>query len=405
MFEYFPHHYGWNFATLLAMGLGANLSEVDDACGELMEISVGNNQAATEEFFYGWKTVGDRLFALALQDRNAGRGLSASGKFRRAAIYYLIAERTQSPGFAPRRELYLRMQEAFRCFLDSGAHDCEAVAIPFLGEVLPALVVKARGAQPAPCVLHFVGLDAMKEQIFLSGLPQELARRGVSTVIVDLPGAGESLRLRNLHTTLDQESVATACIDYLHTRADVDVERIGAAAIGLAGYTALRAMAADTRLGCCAVLGATYDWKETFQQYLTGGDDQQPLPFFFEHVKWAFGLRSIDECMQMASKMHLRDVLHCIDRPVLMLHGMNEHTQRLELARRTYDGCALSPARTLRVLSTGEGGAEYCGIDNFPIAFDAISDWLVDTLHTSRPASEIGGIGLRPERSSSYIRR
>lgn len=394
MFEYFPHHYGWNFATLLAMGLGANLSEVDDACGELMEISVGNNQAATEEFFYGWKTVGDRLFALALQDRAAGHDLSASGKFRRAAVYYLIAERTQSPRFTPRRELYRQMQQAFRCFLDSGAQNCEVAAIPFLDDRLPALVVKARGPLPAPCVLHFVGLDAMKEQIFLSGLPQELARRGVSTVIIDLPGAGESLRLRNLHTSTDQQALATACLDYLHTRADVDAGRIGTMAIGLAGYTALRALAADPRLGCCAVLGATYDWKDLFQQSLGGTDAQQPLPFFFEHVKWAFGLDSIDDCMQMASRMHLRDVLHRIDGPVLMLHGMNESTARLELARRAYEGCGRSRSRTLRVLSEAEGGAEYCGIDNFPVAFDAMSDWLAQTLQARQPASACRGARL-----------
>lgn len=385
MFEYFPHHYGWNFATLLAMSLGANLSEVDDACSELMEISVGNNQAATEEFFYGWKTVGDRLFALALQDRTANRAVSASNKFRRAAIYYLIAERTQSPRFAPRRELYLQMQKAFRCFLESGAQRCEPVAVPFQGNRLPALIVKARGPAPGPCVLHFVGLDAMKEQIFLSGLPQGLAHRGISTVIVDLPGAGESLRLHDLHTTCNQQALATACVDYLHSRSDIDVDRIGTVAVGLAGYSAVRAMALDSRLGCCAVLGATYDWDEMFRQCLADNDAQQPLPSFFEHVKWAFGLESIDDCMQMASKMHLRDVLHRIDRPLFMLHGANEHTARLELARRTYDGCSASPSRTLRILGTGEGGAEYCAIDNLSIAFDAMSDWLAQMLEARQP--------------------
>lgn len=390
MFKYFPQHYGWNFATLLAMGLGANLSEVDDACGELMEVSVGNQPTATEEFFYGWKNVGDRLFALALRDRAANRDLSASNKFRRAAVHYLIAERTQSPRFAPRRELYLQMQRAFACFLEAGAENCERAAVPFSGNRLPALMVRAHGALPAPCVLHFVGLDAMKEQIFLGGLPQELARRGVSSLIVDLPGAGESLRLHDLHTITDQRALAAACMAYLYTRTDVDSDRIATTAVGLAGYSALRAMALDSRVACCAVLGATYDWKETFQQYLAGADAQQSLPSFFEHVKWAFGFDSIDECMQMASTMHLRDVLHRIDRPVLLLHGSNEHTSRLELAAATYDGCTASPLRTLRVLGSGEGGAEYCSIDNPPVAFDAMSDWLAQMLGARLPACERG---------------
>lgn len=401
MFEYFPQHYGWNFATLLAMSLGANLSEVDEACSELMEISGENNSAATEQFFYGWKRVGDRLFAQAQLDRAAGRAWSASNKFRRAAIYYLVAERTQRPRFLPRRELYRQMQEAFRCFVECGALDCEALAIPFRGNLLPALMVRV-ATTPAPCVLHFVGLDAMKEQIFLSGLPQELARRGVSTLIVDLPGAGESLRLHGLHTEGQPQALATACVDFVQGRPEVDPARIGTAAIGLAGYSALGALAVERRVACCAVLGASYDWSEMFRQCMATADAQQPLPSFFEHVKWAFGLDSIDACLQMAATMHLRDVLHRVDRPLLMLHGANEHTGRLEQARDVYEACGNSPSRVLRVLNGGDGGAEYCSIDNLPLAFDAMSDWLAQVLQAAEPAA--GPEPLSTIRAASPLR-
>jgi hypothetical protein len=385
MFEYFPHHYGWNFATLLALNLGGNLSEVDDACRGLIEVSVGNGSIAGEEFFYGWKTVGDRLFTLAARDSAAQHHVSASNKYRRAAICYLIAERTQSPLFAPRRDLYLQMQQAFRCFVQSGAENCEFADIPYRSGSLPALIVRAAaGDTPAPWVLHFVGFDAMKELVYLSGLPQELARRGISTVIVDLPGAGEALRLRGMHTTPDAGVVAAACADFLQSRATSRTQRIGVTALGLAGYSALRAMTCEPRLACCAVLGATYDWDELFQHCLAGADAQQPLPSFFEHVKWAFGLDTIDDCMQVASQMHLRDVLHRIERPLLMVHGENERPMRLTLARHTLDGCTNSQLPELRILRAAEGGAEYCSVDNFPLAFDAIADWLALALDIPR---------------------
>ena len=90
------------------------------------------------------------------------------------------------------------------------------------GKSIPALFIPAQGLKPgekAPCMVHFDGLDVNKEIVTLLGIPQALARRGVSTLVVDNPGVGESLRLRGLHNGPEAEVPAGACVDLLEKRA------------------------------------------------------------------------------------------------------------------------------------------------------------------------------------------
>jgi dienelactone hydrolase len=95
----------------------------------------------------------------------------------------------------------------------------------------------------------------MKELLYLSHLPAEFRRRGVSTLIVDHPGVGEALRLRNLKTLPETEIPAGAAIDYLQTRSDVDPKCIGIIALSLGGYYAPRAAAFENRLKMLRSLG------------------------------------------------------------------------------------------------------------------------------------------------------
>ena len=87
----------------------------------------------------------------------------------------------------------------------------------------------------APVMVAYNGLDSMKEMIYGSGSAQELARRGISTLIVDHPGSGEALRLRGLTGYHDRERWSAPVVDYLENRDDVDPDRIGVMAWSLGG--------------------------------------------------------------------------------------------------------------------------------------------------------------------------
>src|SRR5262249_14859528 len=149
-----------------------------------------------------WHALGARLRRLGEADEVRGRLFSASEKFHRAAIHFIQAERMQRPGFEPRKAAFAQYLECFAKFVDLSKRNCMRVEVPYLGTALPALLVQAEGRKadaPAPCMVHFDGLDVTKEIIYLLGIPDALAKRGVSTLVVDNPGVGESLRLRGLN--------------------------------------------------------------------------------------------------------------------------------------------------------------------------------------------------------------
>ena len=49
VFEYFPGNYPWSLAVMSALNRGGQISEVDDACRPLKEISTRRNDPAAQD--------------------------------------------------------------------------------------------------------------------------------------------------------------------------------------------------------------------------------------------------------------------------------------------------------------------------------------------------------------------
>jgi hypothetical protein len=235
-----------------------------------------------------------------------------------AAVYYLTAERMQSRHYEPRRPAYAKMLFAFDQAITLSRDNCERVEIPYEGGSFPGLLVRAAG--PAPVMVHVNGLDSTKEMIYGSGIGQELARRGVSTLMVDHPGVGEALRLRGLTGVLDSERFGAACVDFLVRRDDVDPDRIGVMGWSLGGYYAPRAAAYEKRFALCVAWGANYNWGEVQRRSLAKEGDR-PVPHYWDHVQWVFGKNSLDDFMEFAPLMTLDGVVEDITVPFLVTHG------------------------------------------------------------------------------------
>ncbi|KEH15148.1 hypothetical protein MTR_2040s0010, partial [Medicago truncatula] len=215
--------------------------EIDRASCTLRDGSTPDPSDPAKAFFHAWADAAAQLVEKAELDRQNGNMLSASEKYRRAAIMYITGERMPPHDYPPRIEAYNKLLACFSRYVSLGGVNCERVFVPYERSVLPALFVRAQGAGPAPCMVHFNGLDGLKEFLFLSGFPEALARRGVSTLVVDNPGGGEALRKHDLHNFAEAERPAGACVDYLEGRSDVDAARIGMVALSMGGHHAPRA--------------------------------------------------------------------------------------------------------------------------------------------------------------------
>lgn len=384
MFKYFDE-YSWNLALSMALDMGANMDEVDRACAVLRDQGIAQGVDPAEAFFDAWMLQARKLATAAAADANVGRSLTASEKYRRSTIMAMTAERMPMHTLARRQEAYDELLECFDRYVTLGQVNCERVEVPYQGAVLPALFVRAEHAEVAPAVVHFNGLDGIKEFLFLSGFPTALARRGISTLLVDNPGVGESLRKHGLRNTPQAEIPAGACVDYLEGRKDVDPNRIGMVALSMGGYHAPRATAFEARFKCCVAWGANYNFGARFRKRVEGTGTQKSVPHVLEHVKWVLGAESIEECVRIAAGFTLEGILDRIRVPILITHGEDDRQVPVADAHATYAGCVNSPRRELRVFTAEEGGEQHCSIGNMSLATDYMADWLADVLGTKRP--------------------
>jgi dienelactone hydrolase len=407
MFEYFPGNYVWSTAVNIALGNGAAMDEVDRACRPARDAASCGDDEKVQILIDSWLGVADRVNSMAERDAAQGRLISAGAKFRRACVYYSCAERMCAPGAEGRKTLYQKVLASFRRFMECTGV-CERVEFPYGGSHLAALFMSADNAStahPAPCVVEFDGFDIQKEIIFTTGMPEALARRGLSTLIVDQPGSGEALRLQNLRVEPKTEKPAAAAIDYLETRPEVDSRRIGMLAMSMGGYYAPRATAFEPRIRACVCWGGNYDWGEVQRMRYENSKAGRPIPHFWEHMKWALGADSIDQALAIADQINLRGILDRIRCPILITHGENDRQIALRYAQRTYDECVNSPKRELKIHAVEEGASEHCGTDNTSLAVDYIADWLAETLHGHNAPLGVRAEPGRPnreERSRDY---
>ena len=332
MFEYFPDNYPWSMAALMTLNAGAVLSEIDEACRDLKPLASANDEAANEAWHTNWSAIGARNERLAKVDEAAGNNLSAGEKYLRAAVYFMTAERMCKSEDPKRLETYKRMLGCFRTGVEQRGDNMERVEIPYKDTSLPALFVPAQtGEATPPCLIHFDGLDVMKEYLYLSRVPQEYARRGVSVLLVDHPGVGEALRLRDLKLFPEVEVPASAAVDYLEGRADVDSERIGIAGISLGGYYAPRAAGFEHRLKCCVAWGAIWDWGPITEGRIAGTGTALSVPHWEEHMNWVFGTHTTEAFLDIARRMNLAEAVPNIRCPLLVVHGAGDRQIPLQM--------------------------------------------------------------------------
>ena len=264
MFKYFPTNYVWNLSVDLAIEMGARIGEIEEMCAPLQEAARAADAAGTQAFRETWVRMADKLCALADEDMSRGRLLSAGEKLNRAAIYLITAERLQAHGAEGRMALYRRELDLFAKRRHALARGVPARRNPVRTRAPRSPVcprARCSGVE-APILVQVNGLDSTKEMRYRVGLPDWLARRGVSSLVVDQPGTGEALRLHGMTARYDSEHWASRIVDWLERRDDVDPARIGLEGVSLGGYFCPRAVAFEPRFACGVAWGANHDWRD-----------------------------------------------------------------------------------------------------------------------------------------------
>ena len=378
LFEYFPN-YIWNLSVAIAMESGGQIGEIIDMCQPIKEAAAAGDDAGVPQFMKQWAAMGDKLQELAAEDEAKGRNFSASNKLERASLYLFTAERMQGHGHPGRTETFAKARNAFDRSTKLGSLNRERVEIQLDTGTMPAIWTKAPGDGKKPAVVFCHGLDSNKELLYWTRLPEELARRGISTLCVDQPGTGEALRLQNLPVDPHSESWASKAVDWLETQDNVDASKLGMTGISLGGHFAPRAVAYEPRFASGAVWGANHNWREV-QDKRMKREGENPVPHYWAHVMWAFGADNMEDFLEKSTDMNLNGHMDRIKVPFLVTHGSNDRQISVDYASDLYDQLVNSPRREKVIFTPREGGVEHVGADNMSYGRDLLSDWFGETL-------------------------
>lgn len=376
-FEYFPTNHMWSqgmmFGIEMAAWGAASIGEIDQI-GQKLRGHEGDN----ERWWTEWTAMAQRIEGFGDVEEEKGHRLTSGAFYLRAAIYYFCGERFVPPS-ERKWDTYRSCLRCFRKGIERRYPQIERVEVPYEGTTLPAWLLKADVAGPAPAVVMFDGLDNAKEMSVLFG-GVEIARRGIHVLAIDGPGQGEALRLQGIPSRYDYEVPAGAAYDWLATRSEVDPKRVAVMGFSMGGYYAPRAAAMDSRFAACVAWGGHFDYHESWvrrRKIMESGGTKLSAPGF--QLPWVLGMPDIDACMKKLENYRLTGVAEKMRCPFFCLHGENDTIVQLDFAQRLYDAVG-SENKTLRVLSAFEGGSEHCQEDNRQVGANIIADWLADTL-------------------------
>jgi pimeloyl-ACP methyl ester carboxylesterase len=327
-----------------------------------------------ESWHEQWLRVADRNRLRGDRSEAEGNVKTAQACWLRAADYYRSAEFWLEPDDPRRLATFDRCEEVSQKAGRYFDPPLEVVEVPYEdGAHLDAYFIASPyredgAAGPQPVLIAFGGLDSFKDELLFMVGNGALAR-GISCLLVDGPGQGGTLRRQGIPNRHDYEVPVGRCIDYLETRADVDSKRIAVCGSSLGGYYAARAGCYEPRLACAVSHGAIWSVPALWGD---AGEDHG----LAMHIKWVFGVDSMDEAREVWQPFQLEGHLANMSCPYLIVHGGHD-VLGVRGATQVYEHAKESGVDvTLDLIEAEETGAEHCQHDNPSLGEERIGDWL-----------------------------
>lgn len=222
--------------------------------GEVLATIDGVPDGDHQKWFDAWSATGRRLRELADAERAAGRTVSASSSYLRAATYLSVAVDAAS-ALADDRQLLPTFglhRSSWDGFVDTSGLSVERVGIPYQTDSLPGYLFSPAGREARPTLIMVNGSDGAISSLWHSGGAGALAR-GYNVLMFDGPGQQSMLFERGVGFRPDWGPVLTPVVDFVLAQDGVDPVRIAVYGISQAGYWVADALTVEHRLAAAVL--------------------------------------------------------------------------------------------------------------------------------------------------------
>jgi dienelactone hydrolase len=311
-----------------------------------------------------------RLERLAAAEAEAGHSETALDFYYRATLAFMAA---QHPIFENNPEKQYLHASGLRCFDEVRKHapyQIEHVDIPWNGTLVSGNLHLRPGTEPAPLVFYVPGCDQTKEA-WPSPLMNHALQRGMHVFTFDGPGQGES-NLRGIRLTSDNyEQAASAALDYLVQRPEIDATRIGVHGLSFGSFWGLRVASHDPRVRAVCAPSASY-----CDKYYLMSEESPRYKQLFAYLTQATTEAEIDA---VTDAMTLDGFVEKIRCPVLLMCGEFDPRSPLEEIYRLYD--QITAPKELWMFADQHHNTTLVGASDPVWAADvhaSVCDWLRD---------------------------
>jgi dienelactone hydrolase len=304
-----------------------------------------------------WIALAERTRDHAEASAGRGHGESAGAAWLRATSYFLAARCFLPPSDRRWSQLYLSIEACSVAYLRTLRPRGRLVQIPYEGNSLCGYFLRARAAsERTPVVLCCGGPYESKENQLLKFTARAIDR-GLSLLLVDLPGQGATRLRNNVAGRHDVESAISACVDYLIAHPEADGERIAIYGDGLGAAYASRAASLDGRFAAAVCDGGAWDLRERLilRSWFFGESDRREAPLDYQYV----------------------GRILC---PFLMMAGDQDHLESSDMRELHRRHRRMGTDASLKIFSVEETGASHAQNDNPCIGAEFAFDWLTDRL-------------------------
>ena len=209
-----------------------------------------------EQWYPFWAARGDAYEELARAAFARGRRQSAGELFWHASLSYHYAQFLWFHDPANREGGQMRKAALYREGAPLFAVPAERFDLAFEDFTIPGyLRLPPVRSGHVPVVLVLGGLESTKEESYL--FENRCLARGLATCTFDGPGQGEMYFQAKMRP--DFHRFASAVVDWLGGRSDIDAGRIGIIGRSLGGFYAVHTAAHEPRIKACVAWGVLFD--------------------------------------------------------------------------------------------------------------------------------------------------